>query len=73
MKNFLQWCEDRKLEIPMFQETPPGKESTSESNSAARAAIRSHAYPPLYGRGQYPKGYFQPTAADNLVYNKDPG
>ena len=71
MKNFLQWCEDRKLELPTFTETPPEEEATAESNSAMRAAVRSHAYPPAYGRGLYPKGYFMPTAADTLVYDKD--
>lgn len=71
MKTFMQWCEERKFQLPVFTDTKEGEEATSESGSGKRAAIRSHAYPDLYGRGQYPKGYFQPSVADNLVYNKD--
>lgn len=71
MKTFMQWCEERKLDLPTFTETPPEEEATTESGSARRAAVRSHAYPPLYGRGQYTKSYFTPTAADTLVYDKD--
>ncbi len=61
--DFFSWCATMGHEVP----EPP----TNESGSGRRAAVRSHAYPELYGRGQYPKGYFMPTAADNLVYNKD--
>lgn len=70
MKTFLQWCEERKLELPSFNETPPEEDATNEG-SGKRAAVRSHAYPELYGRGQYTKSYFTPTAADTLVYDKD--
>lgn len=71
MKTFIQWCEDRKFELPTFTETPPAQATKDESGSSKRAAVRSHAYPSLYGRGQYPKGYFTPIAADTLVYDQD--
>ena len=71
MKTFFQWCEERKLEIPTVTETTPKEDAETSEGSGKRAAVRSHAYPELYGRGQYPKGYFNPTAADNMVYNKD--
>lgn len=70
-QNFLQWCETRGYKIPVFNEEPPAEDATAESASARRACVRSHAYPPLYGRGQYTKSYFTPTAADTLVYDKD--
>ena len=69
--DFFAWCEAQGHELPAFNEQPASKDATSESGSARRAAIRSHAYPAGYGRGQYPKGYFTPTAADTLVYDKD--
>jgi len=71
MKNFLQWCEERKYELPKFNEIPKEEEATSESGSSKRAVLRTHAYPPAAGRAQYPPGYFNPIAADNMVYNKD--
>jgi len=70
MKTFVQWLEERQLELPTFTEETPAEDATTES-STKRAAVRSHAYPPLYGRGQYTKNYFTPTAADTLVYDKD--
>jgi hypothetical protein len=70
MKTFIQWCEEKGNKLD-FIEKPEAEEATSESGSAKRAAVRSHAYPPLYGRGQYTKGYFNPSVADNLAYNKD--
>jgi len=69
--DFFSWCETKGFELPTFTEQPEAATPTSESGSGRRAAVRSHAYPDLYGRGQYPKGYFMPTAADTLVYNKD--
>jgi hypothetical protein len=71
MKTFFQWCEERNFDLDSLKETPPTEKATSESGSAKRAAVRTHAYPPGYGRGQYPKSYFQPSVADNLAYNKD--
>ena len=41
-------------------ELPP----VSEAGSTRRAAVRSHAYPPLYGRGQY-------TDQDNVTHAAD--
>lgn len=70
MKNFQQWCEDKGHDLDSIIEIKPSEDTTSEG-SAKRAAVRSHAYPELYGRGQYPKSYFAPIAADNLAYNKD--
>jgi hypothetical protein len=71
MKTFQKWCEERKLELPTFTETPPAEETKDESGGTKRSSVRSHAYPPLYARGQYPAQYFAPIAADNLAYNKD--
>lgn len=71
VQNFYNWLEEKGYKLPAFTEQPPAEDTTAESGSARRAAIRSHAYPELYGRGQYPKSYFTPTAADTLVYDKD--
>ena len=69
MKNFFQWAEERKYDLESLREQPAEtKDTKGESQSAKRAAIRSHAYPPAYGRAQYPDGYFRPIAADAPVY-----
>jgi hypothetical protein len=70
MNNFYKWCEEKGYKLPTINEQPPAADSTDEG-SAKRACVRSHAYPPAYGRGQYTKNYFTPTAADTLVYDKD--
>lgn len=70
MKTFRQWCTERKHDLAALTETPPEDQATTEG-STKRAAVRSHAYPPAYGRGQYPPEYFPPTAADAISYNKD--
>ena len=70
MKTFVQWCEEKKYDLSAVLETPPQEDATTEG-STKRAAVRSHAYPPAYGRGQYTKNYFTPTAADTLAYDKD--
>ncbi len=77
--NFFEWCKKKNLD-PFFEETPaeevetdskaPEGDVKSESGSAKRAAVRSHAYPPLYGRSQYPPEYFRPIAADAPVYQE---
>lgn len=67
MVNFHQWLETKGYKL----DEQPGKEPSTNEGSTKRAAVRSHAYPPAYGRGQYTKGYFTPTAADTLVYDKD--
>jgi len=76
--NFFQWCEKKNLNPFMEDETsekadtdskgPEGK--VKSEGSTKRAAIRSHAYPPLYGRSQYPAEYFRPIAADAPVYQQ---
>lgn len=71
IQNFYSWLEEKGYRLPTFNEQPPSEKTTDESGSGRRAAIRSHAYPAAYGRGQYPKSYFTPTAADTLVYDKD--
>ena len=68
MKTFTQWCEETNRKLPSLTEQPPTDNVSSESQSAMRAAVRSHAYPELYGRGQYPPGYFRPIAADAVTY-----
>lgn len=61
MKTFIQWAEDRNIKLP-------GVEVKTEG-STKRAAVRPWAYPELYGRGQYPKEYFRPIAADAVTYD----
>jgi hypothetical protein len=69
MKNFIQWVEEKNLgdELRKLVEQPANKDTKTEG-STKRAAVRSHAYPELYGRGQYPEEYFRPTAADAITY-----
>ncbi len=62
MLDFHGWCEKHQFDVTLPE---PVK---AESNSAKRAAVRSHAYPELYGRSQYPDGYFRPIAADAAYY-----
>ena len=75
--NFYEWCDKRKLnpfleEVPEKADTDSGGEKgdVKSEGSTKRAAIRSHAYPPLYGRSQYPPEYFRPIAADAPVYQE---
>lgn len=51
-KTFLQWCEDKNLELPLLNE------------KAARSGFAHWAYPDLYVRSHYPDGWFMPRAAD---------
>lgn len=67
MKDFLQWAEDRGYQMPVVEDD--AKPTIQEKQM--RDTTKSHAYPPQTGRGLYPKGYFNPIAPDNLVYNKD--
>lgn len=55
MRDFNDWMKDngKKLELPALEE-----------GSARRAAVRPHAYPPIYGRGQY-------TDPDNITHAAD--
>lgn len=68
MKSFEQWCKEKKYVIPAVNEVPTPENAETSEGSTKRAAVRSHAYPPLYGRGQYPQEYFRPTAADAVTY-----
>jgi hypothetical protein len=52
MKNFFQWAEEKKLELPKISE------------ATKRGGIAHWAYPDAYARQQYPDGYFTPYAAD---------
>jgi len=69
MRDFITWIKETKgaenLEQPI--EAEEGKETTSE-DSTGRAGVRSHAYPPLYHRGQYPALAQTPGAADGAFY-----
>jgi hypothetical protein len=63
--DFYKWMEEteKKLELPPL----------AEAGSARRAAVRKHAYPPIYGRGQYPDADNITHAADANFYLKQPG
>jgi hypothetical protein len=65
MKDFFQWAETKKYNLSAIMNDDVVTEKQM------RDTTKSHAYPPQTGRGNYPKGYFNPIAADNLVYNKD--
>ena len=76
--DFYQWCQKSNLN-PFMEEdaaeevnddTKGPKGEVRSEGSTKRAAIRSHAYPPLYGRSQYPDEYFRPIAADAPVYQE---
>jgi hypothetical protein len=56
MKTFIQWAEEKKLDLPPLGE------------NTKRAGIAHWAYPSAYaGRGYaYPDGYFMPHAADAM-------
>jgi len=66
MKTFIQWAEEKKLDLPEL----------TESGAARRGGIAHWAYPDAYVRQQYPDGYFMPTAADAMFkmgYAKNKG
>ena len=52
MKTFFQWAEEKKLELPVVENTK-------------RAGFAHWAYPDAYVRQQYPDQYFAPIAADH--------
>jgi hypothetical protein len=58
MKTFIEFCGERKKELPVYKEIA---ESTLR-----RTGIAHWAYPDAYIRSHYPAGYFMPTAADAL-------
>lgn len=63
MKNFLQWANDRKYDLP---------EADVKAENTKRSGIRG-AYPEGYIRNQYPDLYFTPVAADAPVQLKNAG
>lgn len=67
MKDFLQWADAKKYNLAELA----AKDEPVLAEKQMRDTTKSHAYPPQTGRGNYPKSYFQPIAADNLAYNKD--
>ncbi len=62
MKTFLQWAQERNLNVEVPE--PKADENTK------RSGIRG-AYPDGYVRSQYPDGYFPPIAADAPVQLKN--
>ena len=66
MRDFDAWMKDNNKVKP---ELPP----LDEAGSVRRAAVRKHAYPPLYGRGQYPDADNITHAADANFYIHQPG
>jgi hypothetical protein len=65
MRNFYTWIDEtnRKEQLEQILAKP-----TTNEDSTKRAGVRSHAYPPLYSRGQYPDLALTPTAADAAYY-----
>ncbi len=63
MKTFLQWADNRKIELP---------EINLKAENTKRSGIRG-AYPSGYVRSQYPDLYFTPIAADAPVQLKNAG
>lgn len=61
MKTFLQWADNRKIELP---------EVNLKAENTKRSGIRG-AYPDGYIRSQYPDLYFTPIAADAPVQLKN--
>ena len=53
MKKFLQWVQDKNLDVSLPQE-----------ENTKRAGMAHWAYPDAYARKQYPDSYFMPKAAD---------
>lgn len=62
MRDFHSWMSENKKTLDL----PP----VSEAGAHRRAAVRSHAYPPLYGRVQYTNQDHNTHAADAPVYLK---
>ena len=52
MKTFHQWCEEKKLELPVEKE---GEPATSENTKRTGLSFN---YPPAYIRDQYPKDHY---------------
>jgi hypothetical protein len=60
MKTFVQWADDKQLELPYGVETEPTEPATSE-NSVRTG--QSANYPDAYLRSQYPLAWLTPTKA----------
>ena len=63
MKNFVQWCEENKRELPELvtdTENQEGEESTGEQR--VRTGLSAN-YPDAYVRAQYPHKWFNPRKA----------
>ena len=58
MKTFLKWAEEKKLDLPVFNDSTPSEKTTAEN--ARRTGI-SPNYPKGYSRGQY-------TDLDNVTH-----
>lgn len=56
MKTFVDWAEETKKELPVYQ----------LEEKTHRAGIAHWAYPDAYVRQQYPGSYFVPKAADAI-------
>jgi hypothetical protein len=65
MKSFIQWAEDKQLELPIIVDQEKGNKKTIDEKTA-RAGFAHWAYPDLYVRTHYPDGYFMPRAADAM-------
>ena len=65
MPSFLQWCEKRNLELPVY-EVPEEKDTANENR--ARTGAKEGLYPPQYFAGQYPAAWKTPVAADSAYY-----
>ncbi len=65
MRDFHTWMKENNKTLDL----PP----LSEAGSARRAAVRAHAYPPIYGRGQYPDQDNITHAADAVFYLSQKG
>lgn len=64
MKTFIQWAEEKKLDLPVLVDEPTGKKTIDEKTK--RGGIAHWAYPDGYVRSQYTGDYFTPIAADAI-------
>ena len=68
MKNFMQWCEDNKLDLPVLADVEPAqsvdtpKGSKTKGENTKRTGYSAN-YPAAYVAGQYPHKYFNPIKA----------
>lgn len=68
MPDFFDHCKELDLD-PFYPEM--GIEVPVNEGSVKRAGVRAYAYPPQYSRGQYPREYFRPIAADAATFQSD--